>query len=890
MTNNKALTLAAVLAAGLVFLAPRATAAAKELSVSAVVEMTIEKRYLNFPVSHDVERQPMTFKIGNAPAEAPVVIRLAHAGVDYWVFRDMEAHRGKKVTINYDGDPAALRRVYLSDEIAGADSLGSETNRPRFHFTPRRGWNNDPNGLLFRNGEYHLYYQHNPYERDWENMHWGHAVSRDLVHWQELDEALRPDALGTMFSGSAVVDTRNTSGFGKKGVAPIVAIYTAASADRQTQCIAWSLDGGRTFTKYAGNPVIDSKERWNSVDTRDPKVFWYTDKSDDGWWVMVLNERDGHSIYTSPDLKKWQYRSHTTGFWECPELFPLAVDGDPSRTLWVMYGASGTYMLGDFNGVEFTPRHGKYLYTRGTMYAAQTFSGMTDGRRVQMGWGRVSHPGMAFNGMMTLPTELTLRTTKDGPRLFSEPVKEVRDLFSPVARVAGLNKGGDKGAGLNTDEANALLSRVRPDDGLRIETTIKLSHATSAGIDIDGQRILDYDMNGNTVNGTFYSPDDPTSMSLTAEIFIDRTSIEVFIDGGAFSYSMERTPAANRKTDRDNRGLRFWGNRVDVTNLAVHSLAPLVSTTPEVPDGMYANPVMSQNMPDPTVIRDSEGTFWMYATEDIRNVPIFCSRDMVTWQFAGTAFSNDTRPRFEPRGGIWAPDINFIDGRWVLYYSMSVWGGEQTCGIGVATADHLAGPFTDHGPMFRSGDIGVRNSIDQFYIDDNGKKYMFWGSFSGIYAVELSDDGLSVRPGAQKQQIAGRAFEGVYIHRRNGYYYMFASVGSCCEGLNSTYRLVVTRSKSLLGPYESRAGVAALDNGHDVVVGSNNRFVGNGHCSEIVSDDAGVDWIFFHGFDASLEHPTRQPLLERVDWVDGWPVIGNGSPGSTAPKPTITRP
>jgi levanase/fructan beta-fructosidase len=404
-------------------------------------------------------------------------------------------------------------------------------------------------------------------------------VSRDLVHWSELDDALRPDALGAMFSGSAVVDTDNTSGFGKGA---LVAIYTAAAPDRQTQCVAWSLDGGRTFTKYAGNPVIDSKEKWQSSDTRDPKVFWYAPSpagargkatSRDGWWVMVLNERDGHSIYTSTNLREWRYESHTTGFWECPELFELAVDSNPATKLWVMYGASGTYMLGSFDGRTFTPRHGKYLYTRGAIYAAQTFTGMTDGRRVQIGWGRVAHPGMPFNGMMLLPTELTLRTTLDGPRLFSEPVAEVRGLFTPLARWNDLS----------ADEANAALAREidparagealsgretsRLADGLRLSFMIQLSHATSAGLDLDGQRILDYDLNGNTVNGVFYSPDDMTSMSLTADIYIDRTSIEVFIDGGAYSYSMER----RREAGPMNKGLNFWGNRIEIVNLDLYS-------------------------------------------------------------------------------------------------------------------------------------------------------------------------------------------------------------------------------------------------------------------------------------------------------------------------------
>lgn len=520
------------------------------------IKIKINKKYLNIPVSHEERRNRVVFETDGA-AEAPVVIRLAPAEADYWVFRDVSALKGKTLKITYEGNHTGLSQIYQSDVLAGQDSIYRERNRPQFHFTTRRGWINDPNGLIYHNGEYHLFYQHNPYEREWQNMHWGHAVSRDLIHWEELPVALRPDGVGTMFSGSAVIDRANTSGFGTAKTPAMVAAYTADGPDRQVQCIAYSLDNGRTFTKYAGNPVIDSKEKWNSQDTRDPKVFWYAPA---GHWVMALNERDGHSIYTSPDLKEWTYQSHTTGFWECPDLFELTVDGDPDNTLWVMYGASGTYMLGTFDGRTFTPLHGKYRYTAGSLYAAQTFANMPGGRRVQMGWGRISHEGMPFNGMMLLPTELTLRTTKDGPRLFSNPVAETAQLFAPVAEWTGLT----------AQEANEALREYSGKECLRVKTTIKLSHATSAGLDLHGQHIIDYDLNPNTLNGMFYSPEDMTGMELSADIYIDRTSIEVFVDGGAFSYSMERRPERG-----NSEGFRFWGNNIEVVNLEVFSAASI---------------------------------------------------------------------------------------------------------------------------------------------------------------------------------------------------------------------------------------------------------------------------------------------------------------------------
>lgn len=519
--------------------------------LASEIEIKINKKYLNIPISHQEDRQIMVFK-AEGTKDLSVKVRLATSQPDYWVFKDVSDLQGKTITINYEGSDEGLSKIYQDDNIHGFENIYHEENRPQFHFTTRRGWINDPNGLVYYEGEYHLYYQHNPYEREWENMHWGHAVSKDLIHWKELPVALFPDEHGTMFSGSAIIDYQNSAGFNQGNTPALIAAYTADSKEKQVQCIAYSLDKGRTFTKYEGNPVIDSKEVWNSKDTRDPKVFWYEPGDH---WVMVLNERDGHSIYNSNDLKDWKYQSHTTGFWECPELFELPVDGDPNNTLWVMYGASGTYMLGDFDGKEFTPTAGKYLYTFGPIYAAQTYTNMEDGRRVQIGWGRISHPEMSFKGMMLLPTELSLRSTNEGPRLFSEPVKETEQLFSSIKEWENLS----------SEKANELLKEFADKTELRIKTTIKLSHATGAGLNLFGQRIIDYDMNFNKINGVFYSPNDPTSMEVTADIYIDRTSIEVFIDNGAISFAMPR----ESNTD-NNEDFHFWGNNIEIINLGVY--------------------------------------------------------------------------------------------------------------------------------------------------------------------------------------------------------------------------------------------------------------------------------------------------------------------------------
>lgn len=294
-------------------------------------------------------------------------------------------------------------------------------------------------------------------------------------------------------------------------------------------------------------------------------------------------------------------------------------------------------------------------------------------------------------------------------------------------------------------------------------------------------------------------------------------------------------------------------------------------------DEFYQNPVVSKSLPDPTVIKASDGWFYLYATEDIRNTPILKSKDLVNWEFVGTAFTNETRPDFEPGGGLWAPDINYINGQYVLYYSMSVWGGEWTCGIGVATSDSPEGPFTDHGKLFRSNEIKVQNSIDPFYIEEDGKNYLFWGSFRGIYAIELTGDGLSLKPGAEKQQIAGTAYEGTYIHKKDDWYYLFASIGSCCEGVNSTYTTVVGRADNLFGPYKNKSGKRMMDNHHEVIIRGNDRFVGTGHNSEIVEDDAGNDWIFYHAVDK--KNPQgRVLMLDQVNWNNGWPFVEGNTP------------
>lgn len=307
-------------------------------------------------------------------------------------------------------------------------------------------------------------------------------------------------------------------------------------------------------------------------------------------------------------------------------------------------------------------------------------------------------------------------------------------------------------------------------------------------------------------------------------------------------------------------------------------------------DPVYFNPVINRSAPDPTVIRADNGTYYLYSTEDVRNLPIYKSNDLINWEFVGTAFTKETRPKMVPDGNLWAPDIQHVGDKYLLYYSKSKWGGEWECGIGVATATRPEGPFTDHGKLFLSNEIGVQNSIDPIYFNDNGKHYLFWGSFHGIYGIELSADALSVKKGAKPIQIAGSLTEGTNIFRHGDYYYLVGSAGSCCEGERSTYRVVMARSENLFGPYVDKNGESAMENHFSPLLTRSKEVIGPGHNANFVEDDAGQFWMLYHGFDASAPGEGRKVYLERILFDDeGWPKTLSGEPSESAKAPVIHK-
>jgi arabinan endo-1,5-alpha-L-arabinosidase len=317
------------------------------------------------------------------------------------------------------------------------------------------------------------------------------------------------------------------------------------------------------------------------------------------------------------------------------------------------------------------------------------------------------------------------------------------------------------------------------------------------------------------------------------------------------------------------------------------------TVTLEQSDEIYlTNPLLTGSYADPTVYHNkAQKEFYVYVTG--ARVRGYRSRDLVNWTpIKGTASEVfTTKPNITGESGadMWAPDINYFDGKYVMYCSMSVWGGGATCGIGVWVSSLPEGPFlpppgNSNGKLFVSSEIGVNNSIDPCFYEENGKRYLFWGSFSGIYMTELTADGMAVKDLTKKTKVAGNSFEATYIHKRGNYYYLFASVGACCEGMSSSYKVVVGRSQTLEGPYLNKAGadMKTFDawnptNYQPVVVKGDAMFGGPGHNSRIITDDDGVDWMLYHSY-VNNGNDSRQLMLDKIEWdAGGWPVLGNGN-------------
>ena len=490
------------------------------------LQLPLDGRYLILPVRRGAVAGRLRVRAPGLPAREFDIELGGETGADYEVFTDLGADAGAAagaaLELEYEG-AAGLSGVRCAAEPPGAADLYRESLRPQFHFSSRRGWLNDPNGLVHYDGAYHLFYQHNPYGTEWGNMHWGHAVSRDLVHWRERPTALYPDALGTMFTGCAVVDHHNSSGLGSGAQPPIVLVYTAAGEHARpptgyTQCLAFSADGGATWQKYDGNPVLPHLAKGN----RDPKVIWHPPSER---WIMALYlDRTAYALFTSPNLIDWERTCDLDlpGCTEVPDFFPLAVDDDPDDVRWVFWGANTTYLVGGFDGRTFTPQGGpRRLQPSGQHYAAQTFSDLpaADGRRVMLGWMRQPLPGMPFSQFMSVPHTLHLLPRRGGgePALATAPARELETLRETSWQAE--ERPLPSGAALEAELSGELLD---------VEAVIELRAADAAGLVVRGVSVWYDRRTGWLFNGPHGGYLAPGLEAVAVRVLVDRASVELF--------------------------------------------------------------------------------------------------------------------------------------------------------------------------------------------------------------------------------------------------------------------------------------------------------------------------------------------------------------------------
>ena len=426
----------------------------------------------------------------------------------------------------------------------------NETYRPQFHFSPKVNWTNDPNGLVFFKGEYHLFFQHNPTGINWGNMTWGHAVSRDLVHWTQLSNAIEPDKLGAIFSGSAIVDRENTSGFGKSDSIAMVCIYTAAGGQSPlsggqpfTQCLAYSTDG-RRFTKYPGNPVLGLIAK----DNRDPKVIWYAPERK---WVMALfTFNETYTLFESKDLKSWkklQDIKFPSRDGQCPDFFPMPVEGNKKDHKWILQAGNGDYMTGSFDGRTFRPESDTLRADYGAnYYATQTYSDIpaTDGRRIQIAWmeGGI-YPGMPFNQQMNFPCEMKLRSFPEGLRICRLPVEEIKSLYGK--KYTSNNLTIKSGNNLLKDVSGGLYD---------IQMKVDLAGADEFGIRCRGEAVKYLATKKRLISLGREAPADAPDGQITLRILVDRTSLEVYANDGKVVMTSCFLP------DKGNTGLELYSN------------------------------------------------------------------------------------------------------------------------------------------------------------------------------------------------------------------------------------------------------------------------------------------------------------------------------------------
>ena len=504
----------------------------KRAGIANEREIKIEKRYLLFQINQRNPQLWVRIEI-NGKTEREFEARLAHEGdeltsADFVACVDLGEWVGKdmKFIVEKAEPEEQYTPLSFSDQLFGGKSAYDEKYRPQFHFSPQIGWTNDPNGLVYYKGKYHLFFQHNPFATSWGNMTWGHATSPDLLHWTELGDVLYPDRLGTVFSGSGAVDVNNTTGFqtDPNGPAPLVFMFTQNGPNMRygepaSQCLAYSLDEGKTLIKYPGNPTLPHMIGGN----RDPKIFWH--EKTDQWVTALYLDGEDYALFGSKDLKSWKQLCliEKLGCSECPDIFELPVDGDKEKTLWVFWGGNGKYLLGEFDGVTFKrltePLDAKW---GGNDYAAQTYSD-TPGRRIQFSWmNGGTYPDMPFNQQFTVPRELTLRSTPDGVRLYTYPVVEVASLRGDEIKLT--KKTVDGSVVYDADAAERDL--------LDVEATVTPGDSEKIVFELRGQK-LELDFKAKTMTyGDVVAPLAVFDSKITLRLVLDRMSLEIFANGG----------------------------------------------------------------------------------------------------------------------------------------------------------------------------------------------------------------------------------------------------------------------------------------------------------------------------------------------------------------------
>ena len=596
---------------------------------TTVISVQNPTKYLLLPIQEEQDEAQVLLSTGSKD-DTWMDVRLAQNGTDYYV--PFALGNGKTATVKILGlkkDALAINLMRLSDTF---DTTNTDYYRPSYHFTPLYGWMNDPNGMVYKDGEYHLYFQYNPYGSKWGNMHWGHAVSRDLIHWEHLDPAIARDPVGHIFSGSSVVDKKNTAGFGKDA---IIAIYTNNSVNHdEVQCIAYSNDNGRTFTKYEGNPVLTPFD--GLKDFRDPKVFWY---EKDKCWFMIVSADKETRFYKSKNLKKWDYVSafgkglgQQPCQYECPDFFQLPVNGDEKNKKWVMtmninpgcwFGGSATeYFVGDFDGKNFTcpdANDVKWLDWGKDHYATVTFS--NTGNRVlaitwRSNWQYANlTPFKQNRGANGLPRELKLYE-KNGKYYISEDVapealalrKSTKELGSQTVEgektFAGATSGMEGAFEIEADvtaDANGIAG-IELYNNKRERTLIYIDmkegkvvmDRTESGLTDFGKQSVPHDIElawdkqraaegkqpARIENSINYKNDfalatwAPLSLcqegkkTFHLDIFADKSSIELFVDGGRIAMTNLMFPVA----PYENVRLYSQDGKAEFQNMKIHTL------------------------------------------------------------------------------------------------------------------------------------------------------------------------------------------------------------------------------------------------------------------------------------------------------------------------------